>query len=194
MGAEQQIRATQCKALLATVRGQPGAIRDEVLGRLAPDDLEWIDGSLGLGWASMALHMRLSDAIRDVVGPERNVELWRTTMGAVFASPVLRGFVDLTTGLFGLSPIALLRRSETVYDHITRQLGKLTFEDRGPDACAITLKGFPSGTYRFICYVEGLTGCLAACFDVCKVSGGGVVVEHVDDARGDVRYGAKLTA
>lgn len=191
MPTTHEIRAAQSKALLAAVRDQPAGVRDDILARFPREDVEWLDGSLGLGWAAMELHMRLSDAIREVVGPDRNVEIWRATMGAVFAGPVLRGFVDLTTGLFGLSPIALLRRAETVYEHITRQLGRLTVEGKEPDRCTVTLSGFPSRSYQFVCYVEGLRGCLLSCFDVCRASGD-VTVDHVDDARGHVRYDARL--
>lgn len=184
---EPQIRAAQTRSLLATVRRQPEPVRARILALVSPADIERAEGMLGLGWAPMSLHMRLSDAIREVVGPQRNVEVWRETMVGVFESPFLRGFVDLTTNLFGISPHALLRRGEPVYQHITRDLGELVVEPDGGRATVVTLRGFPARAFQFICYVEGLEGCLLACFDVLRVPGK-ATVERVDDAAGLVRY------
>src|SRR5262249_12863939 len=95
--------------------------------------------------------------------------------------------------VFGMTPASLLRQGDRIYAQVTYNLGTLTYE---PDASGsggdAVLRGFPSSSYRFICYVEGLQGCIESCFPLVNARGEVTVVES-DEARGDVRYRMRWT-
>jgi hypothetical protein len=170
----------------------PKATRDEVRTRLGGDAIAAIEGYLPIGWAPMSLHMRLSDVVRDLVGPARNVDVWHVTMTAALARPLLRGFVQASIDLFGLTPVAFLRQSDRIYTHLTRDLGVVRFELEGRQPSEdssgnVDLTGFPADRYRFICFVEGLLGCIQS-FLATGTQTTHVVVADVDERRGRVRY------
>jgi hypothetical protein len=167
----------------------PYADKTEIVARIGGAAIERVKGTLPVLFLPMSLHMHISDCIRDVVGPERNVEIWRETMVTSFGRPFLKSFVAMTISIFGVTPTGLLNRAENVYEHITRRTGRLSFT---PSASSdregrMDLRGFPADRYRFICYVEGLAGCLEATLDICKTPGTVRVLEH--DPKGDVTYG-----
>lgn len=185
--AEPQMRAAQSQSLLATVKRLPASERDAILRRTGVHTIEAIAGTLAVSWVSMTHHMRLSCAIRDELGSERNVELWQKTMVQSFDRPFLRGFISMTTSLLGVSPTSILKRGGSMYEHITRDVGAMRWEPSGEREGDATLSGFPADRYDFSCYVEGLHGCLQATLNICNARGT-VAVSRRDDARGDVRY------
>lgn len=185
--AEPQMRAAQSQSLLATVKRLPADERAAIFERTGAATLDAIAGTLPVSWVSMTHHMGLSCAIRDELGSQRNVELWQKTMVHSFDRPFLRGFVNMTTSLLGVRPPSLLKRGGSMYEHITRDVGAMSWEAGGENDGHASLTGFPAGRYDFSCYVEGLTGCLEATLIICKARGT-VSVAGRDDARGDVRY------
>lgn len=190
---EPRIRAAQTQLLLRSVERLPSADQRAIREIVGPAALARVDDALPVAWHPMSLHMLLSDAVRDVIGPERNVRIWSETMTTTFQRPLLRGFVSMSTSLFGVSPLSILRQADRIYLQITRDLGDVRFDSHGREAGEITLRGFPAHRYRFICYVEGLMGCIDACFPLAD-SEGQITVIDVDDARGDVRYGVTWRA
>jgi hypothetical protein len=179
------MRAAQTQSLLAALRRLPAAEGKAIANAIGPADIELAKSFLPVAWLPMSLHMRISDAVRDVVGPERNVAVWRETMRHAFDRPLLKSFVALTTGIFGVTPTALLNRAEKLNVLITRDLGELSFESERDRRGVLSLSGFPAHRYRFICYVEGLAGCLEATLDLSRVTG---TVEVLDvEPAGNVR-------
>jgi hypothetical protein len=186
------MRAAQAQSLLAAIRRLPKRDVDAVFARTAEGTLSTIEGTLALGWVPMAVHMDLSDALRDTLGPERSLELWRTTMTTSFERPLLRGFVRMTTNLLGVTPMSLFRRGESIYEHVTRDVGKMRFEPTGPTSGVAELQGFPASRFNFACYVEGTQGCLLACFDICRAIGTATVT-RLDDVRGEAVFALEWT-
>lgn len=180
------MRAAQTQSLLAAIERLALGDRGEVLKRVGPADLQAASSALPIGWLPMSLHMRISDHLRDVVGPERNVDVWQDAMATAFERAFLKSFVTMTVSIFGLSPGGLFRRADKIYEHVTRDLGAIRFEPRGDHAGVVSLRGFPASRYRFICYVEGLTGCLAATIQLHGLTPHVTVIER--DDLGDVRY------
>jgi uncharacterized protein (TIGR02265 family) len=161
------MRAAQTQSLLAAIGKLRPRERDDIFGRIGEGDVRQAEDALPVTWLPMSLHMRISDHLRDVVGPTRNVAVWRDAMLQAFERPFLRGFVMMSVAVFGLTPGGLLRRADRVYEHITRELGTVHFEPDGPRSGSVELRGFPASRYRFICYVEGLAGCLSATISLC---------------------------
>jgi len=146
-------------ALLGQVGGLDPVERDAIRSRVADSTLEHYAGAMAIGWTSMALHMELSDAIRDVVGPERNVELWTEAMAHMTNRPLLSGFLRHVGGRFGVHPGSIYTQTARLWQHLCRGVGELeaTIDAR----CATAeLRGFPVEDHEFICFVEGLDGCL----------------------------------
>jgi hypothetical protein len=181
-----RIRAILSQSLLAVVRTLPPGTHDAIMASLG-DVPSAVDASLAISWIDVAVHMRLSDAVRDVVGPDKNVQLWRLAMARSFAHPILASFTKLATGLFGASPLSVLRHVSHIYAHLTQNLGTAGYDVGSPRSAYVWLRGFPAKNFRFICYVEGLAGCVESTFDICRTTGK-VVVEHHDDAAGDLRF------
>jgi len=183
-----RIRALQSKSLLAAVRTLAPASRDRILVEAGSALTADVDAALAISWLDMDKHMRLSDVVRDVIGPAENVAVWRSAMTRTFRHPLLEGFSRLATRLFGASPLSLLRHTGRIYAHLTMDLGEAGFEPGPtPETSRVWLRGFPAHRYRFICYEEGVMGCIESAFDVCRAAGR-VTVESRDAASGSVSY------
>jgi hypothetical protein len=76
--AARRMRAGHTQSLLASVRRLPSGERASILEATGAAIAE-IDDAIALPWLPMTIH-RLSDALRDVVGSERNRRIWRATM------------------------------------------------------------------------------------------------------------------
>jgi hypothetical protein len=184
---DPRVRAVQTQLLLRSIERLPTAERDAVFAGAGRAALDAVDAVLPVGWHPMALHMCLSDALR-AVGPERNVRVWEATMAACFERPILRGFVDMSTSLFGVTPLSVLRQVERIYGQITRDLGVVRFDPSPrPREGDIALSGFPADRFHFECYVEGLQGCIEAVLPLAHARGEVKVIDCAP-ARGDVRY------
>ncbi len=184
--SEPEIRAAQTQSLLAAVRRLPPPDGNRILEAIGPRDIDEAKEPLPVAWVPMALHMRISDAIRDVVGPERNVEVWREAMRHSFDRPILKSFVALTIGIFGVTPRGLIHRADKLNELITRGCGDFSITDEGEREAILTLTGFPADRFRFVCYVEGLAGCIEATLDVSRAVG----TVHVEEVHpeGTARY------
>lgn len=183
---EPQIRALQSQSLLRAVRTLPSAERNEILARVGPATIEILESAFPVAWNSMALHMHLSDIVRDVLGPERNVGIWRSTMALSLERPLFKGFVRMTAELFGVSPVSFLRQGERIYEHLTKGLGTLKSWSE-PNRGFIELRQFPADRYQFICYVEGLAGCIRATVELAPVPYT-LTIRDMDEKKGDVSY------
>ena len=184
--SEPQIRVLS-QQLLRTVDSLPAAERDAIRALAGRWTIDAIEAILPVAWTPMSHHMALSDAVRDVVGPSRNIETWRATMNVSIDRPVLRGFMRMSADLFGTTPVSYLRQGERIFPHLTRDVGTFAFETDGPSSGHLTLRGFPAGRYRFICFVEGLAGCIES-FLAVTVASASVGIDDLDEARGLVRY------
>ncbi len=183
------MRAGHTQSLLASVRRLPQSERASILEATGSGVAD-IDGAIALSWLPMTLHMKLSDALRDVVGAERNQRIWRSTMDASYERPLLRGFVTAAVDLFGATPLALFRQAKRIYGQLTRGLGDLTFEPSAVGSGMVQLRAFPAKEFRFVCYIEGLAGCLESTIAIARAVGEVTVVD-VDESRGDVSYRVK---
>jgi hypothetical protein len=177
------MRAAQTQSLLAAVERLPAADRTKIRALIGEAAIDRVLDALSVTFLPMSLHMHVSDCIRDVVGPGRNVDVWRETMLFAFDRPLLRSFVEMTTRIFGVSPSGLFKRAQKVNELITRNAGSLSFEPTGPHSGTMTLTGFPAHQFRFICYVEGLAGCLEATLALCRCTGSVKVLEQAADGR-----------
>jgi len=185
---EPRIRVAMSQMLLHAAAGLPAADHSAIRSRLSPETLAAVQHNLALAFIPMSFHMELSDAVRDVVGSERAVALWETTMHAAWDRPFLRGFVSTVTTLLGLEPQSLLKQVGHLHEHLTHDLADVRYlasEEAG--RCTIAMSGFPSRQFRFICYVEGLQGCLQSVFPLTRTQGLVVPVD-VDENAGDVAY------
>jgi hypothetical protein len=187
---EPAMRGAHTRSLFAAVQRLPEGERARVLAAAGSEVVTEIERAFGLSWLSMDIHMRLSDAVRDVVGPKRNAEVWRATMAMSYERPILKSFVHGAVDLFGLTPSTLLRQGPRVYEHLTRNLGKLTFDPGPRHEATVRLRGFPASRYRFACYVEGLAGCIESTVALGHATGE-VVPRDVVESRGEVTYSVR---
>jgi hypothetical protein len=180
------IRAMQSRSLLGAIRELPVATQREIFRNVEPTLITQIDGAIGMSWVPMGAHMRVSDEARLVLGQERFVTLFERSMMRSWDSPLLSGFVKMSTTLLGLTPRSLVQRAPYVYTHVTRDLGSLTSEFDGPKT-VVSLLGFPAEFFNFQCYVDGTFGCLRSVFALTQTHGE-VTVLDMDATRGACRY------
>lgn len=173
-------------SLLRQVDALEAPERDAILTRINPDTLEHYRRAKAIGWSAMTLHMDVSDCIRAVIGPRRNVELWRDTMADLTRRPMLSGFLRHIGARLGVGPGTLYRQNARLWKYLCRNVGRLDAEVAANEA-TVDLSGFPASDHHFPCFVEGLNGCLQG-----LVAGIDVVPEvevvSVDPDSGDARY------
>ncbi len=188
--AIHQMRATHTKSLLRSVRKLLTNEQTQILSAFGAEGAEKIDATIGVGWLPMTLHMKLSDAIRAVIGSSRNIQIWRETMTETYDRVLLRGFIDASVDLFGLTPASLFRQGPYIYRQLTRGLGELTVEEQDDkESSIVSLAGFPSHDFDLVCYSEGLIGCLES--SITRGRGKGTVtLIDFDQERGDLRFHA----
>ncbi|MFO0546934.1 MAG: hypothetical protein U0271_01035 [Polyangiaceae bacterium] len=177
------IRAAQSQTLLQTVRGLPE--REQILARVRPSVLEGIGAATPLAWIAMGEHMQLATAVRDVLGPARAIETWRSTMLQSFERPFLKSFVSMTTSLLGITPSSLLRRADVMYGHVVRDAGGLRYEATSEHGGIVSIRDYPA-RFGFECWMEGIQGCLLATIELGRARGAVKLVES-DDKRGFAR-------
>lgn len=180
------MRAARTQALLRVVLDMKGLERPRVLDLLGSRRLEEIRGALPLAWVPMRLHMALSESLREIVGSEGAIAAYRAAMTATFDRPLLRNFVSLTAGIFGLTPKGLFTRSSDVYDLVTRGAGVLRHTSVGVLESEVSLVDFPADSFSLECYAEGVQGSLLAAVDLCKMDGRVDILRK--DPRGEVTF------
>jgi len=184
------MRGAISRALLDAARLEPPKDRAAILARAAKAVVA-IEAASPMTWVPIADQMLLNEALFATLGTERAVTAWRRAMTTAFERPLLRGFIKMSTDLFGMTPSAFLRQADRIYPYMTRGLGQVRFEaDASGSSGRFTLRAFPSTRYDFKCYAEGIRGCLDATFDACGVTGASLI-EGRDDALGIARYGVR---
>lgn len=188
--SKHQMRATHTKSLLRSVRKLMTHEQDQIVGAVGNESIEKIESTIAVGWVPMTIHMGFSDAIRAVIGSSRNVQIWRETMTETYDRALLRGFIDASVGLFGLTPASLFRQGPYVYRHLTRGLGELAVEEQeDKESSIVTITGFPAQEFDLVCYAEGLQGCLES--SIARGRGkGNVTLTDTDQKRGNLRFHA----
>jgi hypothetical protein len=188
--AIHQMRATHTKSLLRSVRKLLTNEQTQILSAFGGEGAEKIDATIGVGWLPMTLHMKLADAIRAVLGSSRNIQIWRETMTETYDRVLLRGFIDASVDLFGLTPASLFRQGPYIYRQLTRGLGELSVEEQDDkESSIVSLADFPSRDFDLVCYSEGLIGCLES--SITRGRGkGSVTLTDLDQERGDLRFHA----
>ncbi len=180
------IRAMQTRSVLAVVRGLAPTERDTILDKSGRTMVAELDRTIAMAWFSMESHMRLSDCAREVLEKDRFVDLFEAAMLSSWSSPLLNGFVKMSTTLLGLTPSSLIQRAGYVYPYVTKNLGTLTAQC-SPREATVILRGFPANKFNFQCYVDGTLGCLRSLFPLTQ-SRGAVEVRDLDLRAGDVTY------
>jgi hypothetical protein len=192
--AQHQMRATHTKSLLRSARKLPPKEQRQILATIGDEAAEKIDDAIAVGWLPMTLHMLLSDTIRAEIGSERNIQLWRETMTETYDRVLLRGFIDASVGLFGLTPASLFRQGPYIYRQLTRGLGDLTVEtEPDSESGSIHLLGFPAKEFDLVCYSEGLIGCLES--SITRGRGkGSITLTDIQAKTGDLHFHAVWTS
>ena len=181
------MRNVLCSSLLREARKLPRDERDAILELVRPSVQRLIDDSLPSSWTAMEAHMELSDAIRAVVGSERNVAIWASTVEVAYGQPLVAGFVTAARKLFAVTPQLTLKHGPRIYHHLTRSVGVLTIEQLQENYGHAVLRAFPVRRYTFDCYVEGLAGALRGGLAPFGLTGS-VEVVNKDEERGSARY------
>ncbi len=172
--------------LLQQVEALEPAERTAILELIPEETVAHYRRVMPVGWTSMQLHMEVSDAIRAVVGSQRNVEVWHRTMAALTSRPLLSGFLRHVGTRLGMSPGTMYQQTARLWQHLCRNVGDLSAEVVGSHT-TVELVEFPASEHSFPCFVEGLHGCLLGLVTPFDVSVE-VRVDAVDLQAGAVSY------
>lgn len=159
--------------------------------RVTSRRIEAVRALRGMEWVAMEDHMALSDALRDIIGPDRFRDLFRRGFRHTLDHPLLQGMVGLLRAFPERSVPLMLRNSARLYGHITRSVGTLACEGVGVDHATLRMTGWPSDRFSFECWLDGMQGVILGAAEAFAPEHDRVVVEVVDtDAqRGDATFG-----
>ncbi|MBL4689493.1 MAG: hypothetical protein JKY37_33200 [Nannocystaceae bacterium] len=155
--------------LLRQVEALGASERAAILDLVSDETLAHYRRGIPVGWTSMERHMEVADAIRVVVGSQRNVEVWHGAMATLTGRPLLSGFLRHVGMRLGMTPGTLYRQTARLWGHLCREVGDLRAEVEA-SRTAVELSEFPAGDHHFPCFVEGLHGCLLGLVTALDVS------------------------
>jgi hypothetical protein len=184
------MRVAMSQALLRAIDALAPNERAAIRSRFSESAIAEIESNLPVAFIPMSIHMNLSDIVRDTLGPARAVPLWEEAMRTAWDRPLLRGFVSAVSTLFGLDPKSLLKQADRIHHQLTRDVGDLEYIPVSDQSGTVTLRGFPARQFRFICYIEGLQGCMRSAYALTGCDGT-VTPSHIDETTGTVLYAMK---
>lgn len=149
--------------LLSTLERDHTDLAADVRGKLSETTQREYDTVATLRWISMKSHMDLSDRIRDALGPAANEDFWRRAALELFNRPLL-GYVKTFSKLMGAPPRVFTRVTPVIMPQLFKDIGVMSMQRvEGQEHFAeCTYRGFPAADFTLMCFVEGLSGALAA--------------------------------
>jgi hypothetical protein len=112
----------------------------EVKSLIAPSVLEHITSATPTAWIPLELDQHLCQAIVDVHGDEGAARCWREFIGPYAQGPALRGFVDTSKRLFGLTHAAVAKAIAKGWEHSYRDFCVVRAETGDPHHALIVFE------------------------------------------------------
>ncbi|MFK7999865.1 MAG: hypothetical protein AB8H86_09720 [Polyangiales bacterium] len=161
MTSSARARAAVGLTLLSTLERDHADLAAEVRAKLSDTTRKEYDTVATLLWISMSSHMDLSDRIRDALGSD-NEDFWRRVSFALLQRPML-GYVQRFTKLLSSPERVFCRVTPMIMPQLFENIGTMSMElvDDQEHFAECVYRGFPK-EFTLMCFVEGLSGALAA--------------------------------
>lgn len=162
MTASARARVVVGLTLLSTLKRDHPGLAVTVRESLSDTTRSEYDTVVPLRWVSMKSHMDLSDRIRDVLGAD-NEDFWRRASLELAKRPLL-GYVQTFMKLMGTPQRVFTRVMPVVIPQLFQNIGTMSMRIAEGEAhfAECTFRGFPADEFTLMCFVEGVSGALAA--------------------------------
>lgn len=177
---EPAVRARGVQAAIEWADGfgeQPGKVRSLIDPRV----LQHVMSTPPMSWVPVELDRLLSQAIVDAHGEDEAARCWRAFMANYAAGPVLRGFVQTSQRLFGLSPAAVVKAVAKGWDHSYRDFAEVKGELLGPLHGVVHFKEVHPTVFEHAPYAICIRSLITGACDI--VGGAGVQMKHLEPER-----------
>lgn len=181
------VRAAFTQAALATADSLEGDLGARIRAAVPPASLEQIVSTTRLDWLSADLDMDVTEAVHQVLGPERSAHFWKGSLLDVMETPLLKPLIDGAIAIFGLSPGNLLKWAPRIWEAIYRNCGTLTLTAAGTATAEVVYESIPPALRRSPDFIEALRASFETVFVLAQVQGV-VVVEEMDLTHGRAVY------
>jgi hypothetical protein len=186
------VRAAFTQATLATADSLEGNLGARIRAAVPPASLEQIVSASRLDWLPADLDMDFTEAVNQVLGPERSAHFWKGALLEVMETPLLKPLVDGAVAIFGLSPGNLLRWAPKTWDAIYRNCGAMTLTAAGTATAQLVFESIAPPLRRSPDFIEALRASFETIFVLAHVQGV-VVVEEMDLAHARAVYAFSWT-
>lgn len=129
----------------------------------------------GRAWVPLSRYVPYCEALRNVLGSEaKYIAFWREHIGAMLASPLLKGLAATARALFGLSPAAIFKVTPRGWLLTYKNVGECSSEVVGTKA-VLRFSKVPAAVLQSRTFAVGHVGTFSGVIDVFKAKGDGVM-------------------
>jgi hypothetical protein len=150
-----------------------------------PVVIRQIESSTRVDWVPYSTHLKLDEAVLEVLGHDRYLNFRRRHTNQLSESATMRQVLSGVLSLFGVSPRRLYQMSPRAYQYLVRDGGSFTVEDDGPGRVKIIYADVPAELVSSPVWRLGLVGTFQAMLDLARRKGEVEVSAH-DVERGTV--------
>ena len=172
-----EIRANHSKHLMGRIKRLPEPSRGVALGAIGTlrDEIR----AAGLfDWLPAERHVRLSDGVVEALGRHAAQEFWRDVLLDGFARALLRPLVSGALGVYGKTPLSLLRLSPHAWTLVTRDCGMLEFERSSDNSARMRFRELPPVVERSAGMLAFFHGGLESTYSYFRCRGRVALVER----------------
>jgi len=177
------LRASVIKQLLDAVDRLPPADAQRIRSLAPADTIARIEAATRVEWMPYELHVRLDEAVFEVLGRERFIAFRRYHNSRLTESPALRSVLAGTLSLFGVSPRRIYHMVPRVYDNMCRDAGRVDIVDTDPTSLRIVYHDVPSHLVANPVWRLGLIGSFQLILEITKSKGTVEVTEYDADRK-----------
>jgi hypothetical protein len=172
-----QLRASVVKQVLDGVDRLEPSEAKRIRSLVAPQVLEQIETATRVEWVPYELHLRLEEAVLEVLGRERYLAFRSQHTSRLTESPALRQVLSGVLSLFGVSPRRVYHMVPRVYYNMCRGAGDVEIIDE-PTGVRIVYTGVPASLVSNHCWRLGLIGTFRTMLIMTRTEGTVEVIEH----------------
>lgn len=139
------------RVFLDAVDALDQATSTKILARLPADAVTRVRESPTLSWLPVALNVDFVRAVSTVLGPEANVEFYRSMVLRDFKTSLFDAFITGAKRVFGFDVGGLIKQVPAGLTLMFRDVGHLSMSERGPTRAVLVFEDLPE-----VCLVDGL--------------------------------------
>lgn len=164
-------------------------LSDRVKHAMPQDAVDALLTSPPTAWLPVSQTRHLSETLMREVGEAECLRMYRVYIrNDLVKTPVIRGLLEATIRLFGISPIPFLRGMIRGWSQLYRDFGELELAEHQDTHAVMVLRDAPAEVLQCRGYLLSLRAGILGLLDIARVDG--AVEMSVNEAAREVRYHA----